>query len=108
MVVVRLVYFSATMLNVPVASGGISREFSPREIVTGKRFDTETQCRALFGEYIEASEDADITNDMSHRTQPCIALGPSGNIQGSIVCFQVKNAKIVRTLKGGRSRGLLI
>ena len=75
LVIVRLVYFAVMMTNVPVADGGISREFSPREIVTGKRFDVQTQCRTIFGEYIEASEDADITNDMSPRTEPCIWTG---------------------------------
>ena len=33
---------------------------------------------------------------MKPRTQPCIALGWSGNEQGSIVCFQVRNVKLVR------------
>ena len=33
---------------------------------------------------------------MKPRTQACIALGSSGNEQGSVVCFQVSNAKLVR------------
>ena len=44
---------------------------------------------------MEASRDADITNDMEPRTDPCIAVGPSGNRQGSLLCFKLTNAKVV-------------
>ena len=93
---VKLVYFAVMMLNVLIGDDGISTKFLPREIVTGRCFAVEKHRRTVFGEYVEASEDADITNDMKPRTQPCIALGWSGNEQGSIVCFQVRNAKLVR------------
>lgn len=63
----------------------------------------KTDCRARFGAYIEASdsEDADITNNMQGRTAPCICLGPSGNIQGSVVCYNLETKKIIkrRTIK---------
>ena len=70
LVVVRLVYFAIMMLNVPIDNDGISTEFSPREIVTGRRFVVDKHCRTVFGKYVEASEDADVTNDMKPRTQP--------------------------------------
>jgi len=100
-VIIHMVYFAVTMLNVPVAANGISRELSPREIVLGKRFEATKHCRARFGAYVEASEDADVTNDMSPRKEPCICLGPSGNWQGSVKCFKIENAKVVtrRTIK---------
>ena len=84
------------MLNVPISDDGISKEMSPWEIVTGRCFNVEKQCRTIFGEYIEASDDAYVTNDMKPRTQACIALGSSGDEQGSVVCFQVSNVKLVR------------
>ena len=76
-------------------------QYSPREIVTGKVFDAAKHCRARFGAYVEASRDADVTNDMEPRTEPCIAVGPSGNRQGSVLCFKLGNAKVVtrRTVK---------
>ena len=95
LIVVRLVYFAVMMLNVPINDKGCQTH-SPREVVTGRRFNVERHCRCVFGEYVEASEDADVTNDMKPRTEPCIALGWSRNEQGSIVCFQVRNAKLVQ------------
>ena len=88
LVMVRLVYFAIMMLNVPIDDNGISTEFSSRDIVMGWRFVVDRHCRTVFGEYVEASEDAGVTNDMKPRTQPRIALGWSGNEQGSIVCLQ--------------------
>ncbi len=58
-------------------------------------------CRVLFGAYVEASNDAIITNTMAERTHSCIALGPSGNLQGSVKCFDLLTGKLVirRTVK---------
>ena len=99
LVVVRLVYFAVMMLNVLIDDDRINTEFLPRKIVTGRRFAVEKHCRTVFGKYVEASKkDADVTNDMKPNTQPCIALGWSGNEQGPIVCFQVRNAKLAGQL----------
>ena len=98
MIVIRLIYFVVSMLNVPVrtfAEGGITNDYSPREIVTGKHFDMKRMCRTRFGEYVEASRDADVTNDMEQRTDACIAVGPADNRQGSVLCFKLSNAKVV-------------
>ena len=78
LIVVRLVYFAVMMLNVPIDDKGCQTH-SPREVVTGRRFNVERHCRCVFGEYVEASEDADVTNDMKPRTESCIVLGWSGN-----------------------------
>ena len=75
-IVICLVYFCITMINLIPVVKGISERFAPREIVTGKRLN-HNQLKAPFGEYIEASMDADATNDMKGRTHPCLSLGPS-------------------------------
>ena len=51
--------------------------------------------KAGFGDYIEASTDKIITNDMKMRTHGCISLGPSGNWQGSQVCFDLETGRVV-------------
>ena len=58
-------------------------------------------CRALFCAYVEASKDAVTTNTMDKRTHSCIALGPSGNLQGSVKCFDLLTGKLIiqRTVK---------
>ena len=82
------------MINaVPVAKG-ISDRFAPREIVTGRRLNLK-HLKAGFGDYIEASTDKIITNDMKMRTHGCISLGPNGNWQGSQVCFDLETGRVV-------------
>ena len=93
-VVIWLVYFCVMMINAVPATNGISTLFAPREIVTGRRFNLK-HLKAGFGDYIEASTDKIVTNDMKGRTHGCISLGPSGNWQGSQVCFDLETGRIV-------------
>jgi hypothetical protein len=51
--------------------------------------------KAGFGDYIEALTDDTITNDMNFCTQGCVSLGPSGNWQGSQVCFDLETGGVV-------------
>ena len=85
-IVVRLVYFSLMMINVVPTAKGVSDRFLPREIVTGRRLNLN-HLKAPFGEYLEASVDADVTNDIKGCTHVCISLEPRGNWQGLQVCF---------------------
>ena len=83
------VYFVVTMINGLPAPKKILGVMSPREIVTGRKLDFKKDCRAPFGAYIEASVDADVTNDMSPRARGSLSLGPAGNLQGSLKCFDL-------------------
>ena len=58
-------------------------------------------CTVDVGACVEASTDAIITNGNNDRTHAYIALGPSGNRQGSINCFDLYTCRVVvrRTLK---------
>ena len=53
------------------------------------------------GAYVEASTDVIITNGNNDRTHACIALGASGNIQGSLNGFDLDMGRVVvhRTVK---------
>ena len=44
---------------------------------------------------METSTDATVTNDNTERTRSCVTLGPVGNRQGSVKCFDVKSGKIL-------------
>ena len=88
-IVIWLVYFCIMMINVIPTAKVISERFAPRDIVTDKRLNLK-HLKAPFDEYIEASVDADITNDMKGRTHRCISLGPSGNWQVSQICFDLE------------------
>ena len=45
------------------------------------------------GSYVEASTDAAVTNDNTERTRSCDGLGPVGNRQGSVKCFDIESGK---------------
>lgn len=74
---IRLVYFCVMMINAVLAAKGISDRFAPREIVTGRCLNLK-HIKAGFGDYIEATTDAEITNDMKGRTHGCVSLEPNG------------------------------
>ena len=82
------------MINAVPATNGISTRFAPREIVTGRRLNLK-HIKAGFGDYIEASTDEIVTNDMKGCTHGCISLGPSGNWQGSQICFDLETGRVV-------------
>jgi hypothetical protein len=93
-IVIWLVYFCIMMLNSVPAAKGIKIRFAPREIVTGLRLNLK-HIKAGCGDYIEASTDEIITNDTKFCTQGCVPTGPSGNWQGSQVCFDLETGRVV-------------
>eukprot|EP00804_Cyclotella_cryptica_P018596 CCRYP_011400-RA/>CCRYP_011400-RA protein AED:0.48 eAED:0.48 QI:0/0/0/1/1/1/2/0/290 len=69
---------------------------SDSEIVTGTKLDFKKHCRARFGAYVEASYDDENTNTLKDRTHSCITVGPTGNIQGLLKCFDLKTGHVVK------------
>ena len=57
--------------------------------MTGLTVNFTKKCTVDVGAYVEASTNAIITNGNNDRTHACIALGPSGNRQGSINYFDL-------------------
>eukprot|EP00804_Cyclotella_cryptica_P008907 CCRYP_012017-RA/>CCRYP_012017-RA protein AED:0.23 eAED:0.23 QI:0/0/0/0.75/0.33/0.25/4/0/1155 len=94
--IIHLMSFVVFWLNATPVTNGISTLLSLREIVTQQKVDFQRHCRVPFGAYIEASKDAMITNTMRPRTHGCIELGPSGNLQGSVKCFDLKTGMVVK------------
>ena len=101
MVMIYTVYNRMMWLNAFPIRSGITGGFSPRELMTEMTVDFTGDCNVNFGACFEASADAIITNNDSEQTHSCIALGPSGNIQGSINCFDFKTGRVMvrRTVK---------
>ena len=64
----------ARWLNSFPAKNGISNQFSPRTILTGKSIDYEKQCKTAFGAYVQALHETNPTNTMAPRTIGCIYL----------------------------------
>ena len=58
--------------------------------------DFSKHCHVQFGAYIKAHDDPDISNTICDQTTPCIALGPTGNFQGSITCFDLETSHVLK------------
>ena len=63
--VIHLVYFAVLCLNNKPNKLGISQVHSPCEIFTNCKLDWEKHCKAGFGDFVQASHDRDITNQVS-------------------------------------------
>ena len=81
---IEMVHFVTLWLNAFPVRNGISRVYSPRELVTRWRMDYVNHCCVEFGTYCEVHDEPDPSNSMITRTQEGIALGPTGNLQGSV------------------------
>ena len=94
-IVIHLVYNVTLWLNSFPINQSLSLNFSPREIVTQQSISLGDKCNAGFGSYVQATTDAIVTNNQKPRTHGCIALGPSGNRQGSLKCFDLETGMVV-------------
>ena len=83
------------MFNAVWPLSGVTRGLSPRELVTDREVDYNKDYRADFGAYVQAPPDKIVTNNNTPHTHGCIALGPYGNRQGSLKCFDLKTGKCV-------------
>ena len=64
--------------------------------MTQRKVDYKRHCRALFGSYMEAFEESEVTNDMKLRIREAIALGPAGNRQRTQKVFCLKTGLVLK------------
>ena len=94
MVLIHTVHTITLFLNATRSLSGLERGLYPRELVTS-RGDYNLDCRADLGAYVQATTDKIVMNDNTPRTHGCIALGPSGNRQGSLKYFDLETGKVL-------------
>ncbi|KMZ58833.1 hypothetical protein ZOSMA_7339G00010, partial [Zostera marina] len=78
-----IVFYVVTMLNYFPSKGGVSAVLSPKTIMTGKTLDYKKHLSLKVGQYCQVHEEETPRNSQKERTRGAIALGPSGNEQGS-------------------------
>ena len=61
-----LVYNVTLFVNAVPDILGVSERYSPREIVTQRKFDFERACKVQTGAYVQASDNAIITNTINY------------------------------------------
>lgn len=91
--VMQLVITISFYVNAFVWHRGVSQVLPPLIIVEGMVLDFNKHFHVIFGEYVHTYEGT--TNNMKLRTVCALALGPSGNLQGSICCYSLEIGKIL-------------
>jgi hypothetical protein len=91
--VVELLLWAVFWLNSFPNRRGVSKQLSPRTIVTGQAINCRRHAKYEFGQYVHVHEPSD--NSMSPRTVGALAMRPSGYEQGSWLFFSLKSGRIV-------------
>ena len=96
LIVSNIVYFVLLWLNAFPVRNGVSKVYSPCSIVILKKMNWKRHCQVTFGTYCGVHDKPDPSNDMTPRTHEGIAVGPTGNIQGTYIFFWVNNGLILK------------
>ncbi len=97
LMVIELMHFCVMWMNSFPVKSGVSKKWSPRELVSRHKLDAKLHCKAPFGSYCEVHVDPDIMNTMEPRTKQAICLGMTGNRQGSYKILSLMTGnKIIR------------
>ena len=81
---IEFIYFMVLWMNAFPVKSGVSDKISPRELLLRWRLNYKKHCRVEPGTYCEVHDEPTPTNTMAPRTHAAIALGPTGNLQGSV------------------------
>jgi hypothetical protein len=93
LIIIELLWFITMWLNSFPVKNGLSRIFSPREILVCHRLNAKLHCCVPFGAYCEVHDEPSPSNSMQRRTHGAIHLGPSGNLQGNYHFFCLDTGK---------------
>ena len=93
---VEFIYFVTLWLNAFPVKSGVFETFSPREILLRWRMDAKKHCRVLPGSYCEVHDDPNPFNTTVSRTHKVIALGPTGNLQGSVKFYCLNTGRVLK------------
>ena len=92
LMIIELMYFCIMWMNMFPVKWGISKKWSPRELISHHKLDAKLHYKTLFGAYCE-DMDPDITNTTKPRTKWGICLGPTRNTQGSYKFMSLNTGK---------------
>jgi hypothetical protein len=93
---IEFIYFMVLWMNAFPVKSGISQTFSPRELLVRWRLDYKKHCRVFPGTYCEVHDKPVPTNTMVSRTHEAIALGPTGNLQGSVKFYCINTGRVLK------------
>ena len=94
-IVIHIVYYVIMFVNAVPTTVDVSDMYSSQEITTQCKLDLARDYTVLCRAYVEDSDNAILTNTTKLRTHGSIALGPSYNWQGSMLCFDLETGKVM-------------
>jgi hypothetical protein len=80
-------------LNAFLVKSGISQTISLQKLLMRWRLDYKKHCRVQPGTYCEVHDEPVPTNTMAWRSHEAIALGPTGNLQGSVKFYCINTGR---------------
>jgi hypothetical protein len=93
---IEFIYFIVLWLNVFPVKSGISSTFSPCKLLVRWKLDYKKHCQVLPGTYCEVLNKPSPSNTMTPCTHEAIALGPAGNLQGSVKCCSLNTGQVLK------------
>jgi len=93
---IEFVYFMVFWLNAFPVKTGISGVYPPRELLVRWCLDYNKHCRVLPGTYCEVHDEPVPSNTMTSRAHAAIAMGPTGNLQGSVKFYCLTTGRILK------------
>jgi hypothetical protein len=93
---IEFIYFMVFWLNAFPVKTGISGVYSPQELLVRWHLDYNKHCRVLPGTYCEVHDEPVPSNTMTRRTHTAIAMGPLGNLQGSVKFICLTTGRILK------------
>jgi hypothetical protein len=93
---IEFVYFIVLWLNAFPVKSGISAVYLPWELIIRWRLDYKKHCHVLPGTYCEVHDELTPTNTMAWQMHECIALGPMGNLQGSVKFYCLMTGRVLK------------
>jgi hypothetical protein len=93
---IEFIYFMVLWMNEFPVKSGVSDKISPRELLLRWRLNYKKHCRVEPGTYCEVHDKATPTNTMAPRTHEAIALGPTGNLQGSVKFYCINTGRVLK------------
>ena len=93
---INFIYFVIPWLNAFLVKSGISQTISPQELLMHWRLDYKKHCWVQQGTYCEVHDEPVPTNTMVWRSHEAIALGPTGNLQGSVKFYCINNGWVLK------------
>jgi hypothetical protein len=93
---IEFVYFMVLWMNAFLVKLGIFQTFLLQELLVRWQLDYKKHCRVPPGTYCEIHDKPVLMNTMAWRTHKGIALGLTGNLQGSVKFYCINTGRVLK------------